>query len=209
MNIKSNMLDTQEIYLADHSHSIAAKLSFRESLKKIASKKQVTLIDEDDSSLAAFVTGILVERIIIQCQWHAETLSKKQQHAVWFVLQEISERLCRHLDTSPDIVSTYTAMWIFRHAPDYLFGTILKRVKSQSIRRESDAQTDLYFTLLTRRIDKWLFDRDLSKTDKIARIVGMMSGDSVSILENWSISSNEDLLAKGQANSTPLSRTII
>lgn len=171
------MHDIQRVSRNGHFIRHATSLSFRDSLVKMALERQSTLIVEDDTSLAASLTGIAVEQIIRQCHWRADQLSKNHQYAVWFVMLAISERICRQLDASPKLVSMYAALWVFRNNPDYQFGSMVKEMKSHYINRQSDA--NMVFVLLNRNIDNWLSSCDLSKTRQIARVAGMLAGPSI------------------------------
>ena len=149
---------------------------FSESFQKLALENNVALIEDDDTSLAAFMVGFIVERVITQCHWWASRLTSQQQRAVWFVMLALSERICKTLDTTPKLVTMYAATWVFRHDQDYLFGSMLNEMNSKYIGLSARAESRLQSDLLTRSIDTWMRNSELSDNRQITRIAIMLAG---------------------------------
>ncbi|MCK5359524.1 MAG: hypothetical protein KAJ95_02800 [Gammaproteobacteria bacterium] len=176
--MKPCMHDIQVSNLNENSDDSNAILSFSESLQKMALENNVVLIEDDDTSLAAFMVGFIVERVITQCNWHASRLTSQQQRAVWFVMLALSERICKILETTPKLVTTYAAIWVFRHDKGYLFGSMLNEMNSKYIGLSACIESRLQSELLTRSIDRWVHNSDFLDNRQITRIAIMLAGQT-------------------------------
>jgi len=139
---------------------------------------QRQLSKEDDTSMAAFITGFVVESIVHQCHWKAHALTKKQKMAVWIVMLEMAEHVCYELDTTAKLVASYAAMWVFRDDNSYMFGTMIREMEAEyrGLRKQQKKRTQL--VLLNRSINALLIDGDISHTKRIARVANMLAGSS-------------------------------
>ncbi|MFW2441115.1 MAG: hypothetical protein ACN4GR_17290 [Arenicellales bacterium] len=154
-------------------HESLRRLELEQQLQKLALEKQIILIEDDDLSLAAFMTGFLVERIISQCYWRTGQLSVLQKKAVWFVMLAMSERISQTLDVSSAQVATYAAMWVFKHDQDYQFGAMVKEMQAEYLC--SDISSRLRLMILKKRIDIWMHRSDFTDTGQIASVANMLA----------------------------------
>jgi len=151
-------------------------LPFQKSLGQLALDNQITLIAEDDISVAAFVTGFIVEGIINQRRWQFGNMSEKQRKAVWIVMLGITERLSQMLNTKTEEVAAYAAMWVFRDDNSYLFGTYIREMNDEYLALKEEIGKRALLALLNRSITTLFSDGDITNTKHIARVTGMLAG---------------------------------
>ena len=148
-------------------------MELQQQLQNLALEKQIILIEDDDLSLAAFMTGFLVERVISQCHWRTGQLGVPQKKAVWFVMLAMSERICQTLDTSAVQVATYAAMWVFKYDQDYQFGAMVKEMQAEYLCPDINSRS--WLMILKKRIDIWMHRSDFTDTGQIASVVSMLA----------------------------------
>jgi hypothetical protein len=158
-------------------------LRMRKSLGRLAMEHHVTLIEGDDTSQAAFITGFVVEGIIHHCHWHARFLTEQQKKAIWLVMLAMTERLCGPLDTTSEQAAMCAAMWVFRHDNSYLFGTMIKEMKAEYLSLMKQTKKRAQIVLLNRSITALLSDGDISHTKRIARVAGILASPHEPSLE--------------------------
>jgi hypothetical protein len=145
------------------------------SLKQLAVDHHVTLLTEDDTSVAAFITGFVVEGIIHQCHWQISNLSDNQKKAIWMVMLSMTEHLGRSLEVTDEQAAEYAAMWVFRHDNRYLFGSMIREMKKEYIGLKSETSKRALLALLNRSITALLSDGDILYTKRIARVTGLLA----------------------------------
>ena len=158
-------------------------LPFQKSLGRLALDNHITLIAEDDISVAAFVTGFIVESIIIQRCWQSGNMTEKQRKAVWIVMLVITERLSQMLNTTTEEVVAYAAMWVFRDDSSYLFGTYIREMNDEYLDLKEEASKRALLALLNRSITTLFCDGDIKNTKHIARVTGMLAGSLEPLLQ--------------------------
>lgn len=158
-------------------------LPFQISLRRLALDNHITLIAEDDISVAAFVTGFIVEGIIIQRRWQSGNMTEKKRKAVWIVMLAITERLSQMLDTTTDEVVAYAAIWVFRDDNSYLFGTNIREMNDEYLGLKEEIGKRALLTLLNKSITTLFSDGDITNTKHIARVTGMLAGSPELLLQ--------------------------
>jgi len=158
-------------------------LPFQKSLGRLALDNHITLIAEDDISVAAFVTGFIVEGIIIQRHWQSGNMTEKQRKAVWIVMLAITERLSQMLNTTTEEVVAYAAMWVFRDDNSYLFGTCIREMNDEYLVLKEEIGKRVLLALLNRSITNLFSDGDITNTKHIARVTGMLAGSLEPLLQ--------------------------
>lgn len=158
-------------------------LPFQKSLGRLALDNHITLIAEDDISVAAFVTGFIVEGIIIQHRWQSGNMSEKQRKAVWIVMLAITERLSQMLNATTEEVAAYAAMWVFRDDNSYLYGTYIREMNDEYLALKEEIGKRALLALLNRSITTLFSDGDITNTKHIARVTGMLAGSLEPLLQ--------------------------
>jgi len=152
------------------------------SLKKLAVDHNVTLLTEDDTSVAAFITGFVVEGIIHQCHWQISNLSGRQKKAIWIVMLAMTEHLGRSLEVTDKQAAEYAAMWVFRHDSRYLYGSMTNKMKQEYVGLKAETSKRALLALLNRSITALLSEGDIMHTKLIARVTGMLAGSPGKLL---------------------------
>ena len=152
------------------------RLHCGKSLRQLAVDHHVTLLAEDDTSVAAFITGFVVEGIIHQRHWHISNLSHRQKKATWIVMLAMTEHLGRSLEVTDEQAAEYAAMWVFRHDSRYLYGSMGKKMKQEYVDLKTEASKRALLTLLNRSITVLLSDGNIMHTRRMARITAMLAG---------------------------------
>ena len=145
------------------------------SLRQLAVDHHITLLTDDDTSVAAFITGFVVEGIIHQCHWQISNLSDNQKKAIWIVMLSMTEHLGRSLEVTDEQAAEYAAMWVFRHDNRYLFGSMIREMKKEYIGLKSETSKRALLALLNRSITALLSDGDILYTKRIARVTGLLA----------------------------------
>ena len=158
------------------------KLPCGKSLRQLAVDHHVTLLAEDDTSVAAFITGFVVEDIIHQSHWQISNLSGRQKKAIWIVMLAMTEHLGHSLEVTDEQAAEYAAMWVFRHDSRYLYGSMTKKMKQEYAGLKAKISKRALLTLLNRSIIALLSDGDIMHTKRIARVTGMLAGSPGKLL---------------------------
>lgn len=158
------------------------KLPCGKSLRQLAVEHHVTLLTEDDTSVAAFITGFVVEGIIHQCRWQVSNLSYRQKKAIWIVMLAMTEHLGHSLEVSDEQAAEYAAMWVFRHDNRYLFGSMIREMKEEYVGLKSETSKRALLALLNRSIIALLSAGDILHTKRIARVTGILAGSPGKLL---------------------------
>lgn len=158
------------------------KLPCSRSLRQLAVDHHVTLLTDDDTSVAAFITGFVAEGIIHQRHWKISDLSDRQKKAIWIVMLAMTEHLGRSLEVIDEQATEYAAMWVFRHDNRYLFGSMIRQMKEEYVGLKTETSTRALLALLNRCINALLSDGDILHTQRIARVTGMLAGSPGNLL---------------------------
>lgn len=152
------------------------------SLRQQAVDQHVTLLAEDDTSVAAFITGFVVEGIIHQRHWQISNLSGRQKKAIWIVMLAMTEHLGHSLEVIDEQAAEYAAMWVFRHDSRYLYGSMTKKMKQEYVGLKAETSKRALLALLNRSITALLSEGDIMHTKRIARVTGILAGSPGKLL---------------------------
>jgi hypothetical protein len=159
-----------------HTAACNKQVSFRQAVTKLAVLRGITLVTEDDASLAATSMSYLVDAVIDHCDWNVRSLADAEYRVTWLLMQATAERLAQFLDCDSKLVTLYASMWIYRHDPAYVFGDDIKRMASALHGLKADETLRLQYVLLMNSIDAWLAGSDLADTSRVARVAALLAG---------------------------------
>ena len=159
-----------------HAAACNKQVSFRQAVIKLAVTRGMTLVTEDDASLAATSMSYLVDAVIDHCDWNVRSLADAEYRITWLLMQTTAERLAQFLDCDSKLVTMYASMWIFRHDPDYVFGADMEKMTTALHGLKADETLRLQYVLLMNSIDAWLAGSDLTDTSRVARVTALLAG---------------------------------
>ena len=159
-----------------HTAACNKQVSFRQAVIKLAVTRGMTLVTEDDASLAATSMSYLVDAVIVKCNWDVQSLDDTEYRVTWLLMQTTAERLAQFLDCDSKLVTIYASMWIFRHDPDYVFGADMEKMTTALHGLKADETLRLQYVLLMNSIDAWLAGSDLADTSRVARVTALLAG---------------------------------